>query len=517
MSVSSYQAYALHNPNLYVSAENSSFNDYFSGSMIVEVVVNEPNLIDTDEGKGEPDVTINGKDIRMVQASDGKWYAYFANKDKAKIADQVAFNGGTGLAGESLDFGVFCSKDTAASVLGISFSDTEGVAIPRSGGIAGATNGTSSFNPCTGSPTDSANQNNVVRKPKSPNTNSAVPIGQIGIDPDAWPVIQLFSFSNNVVIQYNRGGGTQKVELSYDEIPNISLSLDRSGYPTKAEVFVTISDVQLNQDPTDRDSWTFNIDSKIATFYQAFTETGSNSANGGTGLINLVPHLSSLDFEDNGKLTMNLGSVAELKTSNNQPASSVTDGSIKFSQIITLVESQPNSGIFENFDFDDKSTIGILGDAPRGQSATIEYNSKSTSIVAGTFTGSISLDAQDDQLNQINETAKELKDEPEAKSKIPDWIKNNAGWWVNGQIGDSDFINGIQYMITENIMVILDLPEDTQKMELKDEKRAMGMEREQNVPDWVRNNAGWWADGLISDDDFVSGIKYLVEQGIIRV
>jgi len=38
-----------------------------------------------------------------------------------------------------------------------------------------------------------------------------------------------------------------------------------------------------------------------------------------------------------------------------------------------------------------------------------------------------------------------------------------------------------------------------------------------NVPDWIKNNAGWWADGLITEDDFVKGIQYLVEQGIIRV
>ena len=101
--------------------------------------------------------------------------------------------------------------------------------------------------------------------------------------------------------------------------------------------------------------------------------------------------------------------------------------------------------------------------------------------------------------------------------QIPDWIKNNAGWWSEGQIDDSDFTSGIQFMIKENIISIPDLPEEVTQMELKDEKRAMGMEREQNVPDWVRNNAGWWADGLISDNDFVSGIKYLVEQGIIKV
>jgi len=101
--------------------------------------------------------------------------------------------------------------------------------------------------------------------------------------------------------------------------------------------------------------------------------------------------------------------------------------------------------------------------------------------------------------------------------KIPDWIRNNAGWWSEGSIGDSDFLQGIQFLIKENIISIPDLTEEVTQMELKDEKRAMGMEREQNVPDWVRNNAGWWADGLISDDDFVSGIKYLVEQGIIKI
>jgi len=103
-----------------------------------------------------------------------------------------------------------------------------------------------------------------------------------------------------------------------------------------------------------------------------------------------------------------------------------------------------------------------------------------------------------------------------SKTKIPEWIKNNAGWWADGAIGDGDFTSGIQYMIKENIMVIPDLPENTQ-MELKDEKRAMGLERDTNVPDWVRNNAGWWSDGLISEDDFVNGIKWLVEHGIIRV
>ena len=40
---------------------------------------------------------------------------------------------------------------------------------------------------------------------------------------------------------------------------------------------------------------------------------------------------------------------------------------------------------------------------------------------------------------------------------------------------------------------------------------------EQKIPDWIKNNADWWSQGLISDDDFVKGIQYLIEQGIIKV
>src|SRR3989304_3550694 len=301
---SSFNAEATHNPHLFVSAENPIYDNHFAGSMVIEVVVSDPDYNDIGEAEGEPDVTLNGNDLRMVQATDGKWYAYFANINAAKRADQIVLDAGLGAVGKSLDFGVFCSSSTVSSVLGVGFSDTEGVAVPGRIGLSDFTNGNAPFTACTTSPTG-GNENNVVRNPKSVNTNPSVPTGQIGIE--------------------------------YDEIPNISLTPDRSGYPNNAEVFITINDFQLNQDPTDEDSWTFNINSPEATFYQAFTESGSDSGNNTPGLINLVPHLSSLDFVDNGKLTLNLGNVAELQTNKHQPDSFVSDTTNTFSQIITLV------------------------------------------------------------------------------------------------------------------------------------------------------------------------------------
>jgi len=365
-------AEASHNPYLFVSAENSQFNNHFSGSMVVEVVIRDPGLRDTDEGKGEPDVTLNGKTLRMVQATDGNWYAYFAHVDYAEAADDTV-----GLAGQGLDFGSICSPSQAQTDVGISFSDTDAVALNASD--------------CSGT---SADVINVVRNERSPNTGISS-IGQVGLNSaNDWPFIQLFSF-DDVRIQYNAAGGPQSVDLEHDEIPNITMSIDRDLYPRNADVFLTIKDFQLNQDPTDEDSWTFNIESPVTTFYQAFDESGNDAANGNAGLVDLASSLSNLGFENNGKLTIDLGDIMELNTNNNQPDSSVdNDGSSDtYSNIVTLVEQGPNSGVFTSYDHSDQSVIGIKNDAPRGQTGQITYNKKSVSVLSGFSTASVSVDA----------------------------------------------------------------------------------------------------------------------------
>lgn len=88
---------------------------------------------------------------------------------------------------------------------------------------------------------------------------------------------------------------------------------------------------------------------------------------------------------------------------------------------------------------------------------------------------------------------------------IPGWIKNNAKWFADGSIDQTDFTKGIEYMIQNGIMKIPNLPPKSSEVS------------ETKVPDWIKNNAKWWSEGQITDDDFVKGIQYLVEKGIIRV
>jgi len=45
-------------------------------------------------------------------------------------------------------------------------------------------------------------------------------------------------------------------------------------------------------------------------------------------------------------------------------------------------------------------------------------------------------------------------EETEEEIVIPSWIKNNAGWWADDLIDDRNFVGGIQWLITNGIMVI---------------------------------------------------------------
>ena len=96
------------------------------------------------------------------------------------------------------------------------------------------------------------------------------------------------------------------------------------------------------------------------------------------------------------------------------------------------------------------------------------------------------------------------------ESVIPSWIKNNAGWWASGMITEDEFLKGIEYLINKNIILI-----DT----TTDEKAYIPTDTSdtKRVPNWVKNNAGWWAGDVIGDSDFLNGIKYLINKGIILV
>jgi hypothetical protein len=94
--------------------------------------------------------------------------------------------------------------------------------------------------------------------------------------------------------------------------------------------------------------------------------------------------------------------------------------------------------------------------------------------------------------------------EETGKIGIPFWIKDLAKMWINEPlVTDKDFARAIGYLIDREIIKI--------------PYTEPGEETVSSIPEWVKNNAGWWIEGKISDTEFTMALQYLVKTGIITV
>ena len=84
---------------------------------------------------------------------------------------------------------------------------------------------------------------------------------------------------------------------------------------------------------------------------------------------------------------------------------------------------------------------------------------------------------------------------------IAEWIKNSASFWIQGHTSDDEFISAMQYLVNEGILT---LP-PTEK----------ALDSEENIPSWIKQTVGFWVDGYTTDVEFINAIQYLVKQGVI--
>ena len=89
-----------------------------------------------------------------------------------------------------------------------------------------------------------------------------------------------------------------------------------------------------------------------------------------------------------------------------------------------------------------------------------------------------------------------------ADEQIPNWIKKNAGWWATDAISETEFVNAIEFLVNDGIIKV-------------QSQQSTG--QSQGVPDWVKNTAGWWATDAISDAEFVRAVEFLVDNEIISL
>jgi len=94
--------------------------------------------------------------------------------------------------------------------------------------------------------------------------------------------------------------------------------------------------------------------------------------------------------------------------------------------------------------------------------------------------------------------------EDTGKIALPFWIKDLAHMWITEPlVTDKDFARALEYLIEKGIISI--------------PYTEPGTETVSSIPEWVKNNAEWWIEGKISDTEFALALQYLVKVGIITV
>ena len=103
--------------------------------------------------------------------------------------------------------------------------------------------------------------------------------------------------------------------------------------------------------------------------------------------------------------------------------------------------------------------------------------------------------------SETYESAIKLKEQPThdtvPSKTMPAWFIDVSRLWHDGKCKNSDYIHGIKNLIDYQIIqsnTTLDLT---------------------SIPSWVRNDAGFVADGKISPDEYTDMLEYLINNEII--
>jgi hypothetical protein len=300
----------------------------------------------------------------------------------------------------------------------------------------------------------------------------------------------------------------------------------------------------------------------------SISKVGTTSTNGDTGFGGILKNGPTTN--DTTKV-INSGETIRLKIN-----LSDVDGLSEINQIgihtnFKKESNNPNIpyatiiwATFHNLAVHDKD--GIFSDV---KTQTVEFDGELILFVDITFDGfmdttDLEIRASDRYMARMIETYEDIwtlnppiivpsyavefsnPEDQSTKEKVPAWVKNNAEWWAQDQINEETFVNGIEFLVNNDIINVPKIQTETkQKPSFVDQSKdpqhyidryfneltykewfdnnysdytiyeAVGIK--QPIPNWVKNNAEWWAQGIITENDFLQGIEYLVKKSIIDI
>ena len=155
------------------------------------------------------------------------------------------------------------------------------------------------------------------------------------------------------------------------------------------------------------------------------------------------------------------------------------------------------------------------GGPPENNSAnnyTVDINTDQESYTIGEsvlFTGSVNKYDEDRSLRiTVFDTSKNLI--ITKKTPVDNYGKFSYTVQLNEKFSDGKYIVKSQYGNSKSTV-------NTSSFMVTSGNNSSMTSNVSEIPVWIKNNAGWWADGSIDDDSFVQGIQFLIKEGIMKV
>ena len=86
---------------------------------------------------------------------------------------------------------------------------------------------------------------------------------------------------------------------------------------------------------------------------------------------------------------------------------------------------------------------------------------------------------------------------------IPTWVKQTTKFWVEGSVDDETYASTIKFLIEEGIVKV-PVAKTPSHSEIE-------------IPVWIKTNAQYWVDGGISDDEYSIMLQWLIHRNIIKI
>ena len=374
------------------------------GGAILEIVVDDPNKSAIDTEQSPPSVDVNGSVLpTMVQATNGKWYAYIADKSQVAANEGISAIGwdygnaactlGLGGAGTATTLGTAAATGItpyvelshgAAATYTVATATQCLASVASTAAPANVKGAPLDVNKLTGQERDEIN---MLQNIPQPNSNSGISSGNQGNAGmtanttdgsfSSWPLIQTWELDATSTICYL--GECIGVDRSTTD-SLIGITVNKTAVTDNDHIILEITDPGLNLDPTFPDEWTFGVTETSGSETTTWRGNMTDTYGGNTALTRA--NIKTAGFGDGGYL-----SVTQSETTLANPTSAV----------VTVYETGPNTGVFTTLMSNDTSDLvtGAHNVASGDEIVTISYAGNSVNLVVAYTDMSMTLDAGD--------------------------------------------------------------------------------------------------------------------------